>query len=484
MDHMARIVRGGSWFNDPLDCRSAYRFSSHPVVRNQARGFRVCCLSQSRQIFTRISPMTDFSNLISMVQVPAGSFLMGSPPDEKGRYADEGPQHQVTLESFLMGRTPITQAQWRVVAEELPMVMGVLNPDPSLFKGDDRPVEKVSWHDAVEFCARLSQATGRAFSLPSEAQWEYACRAGTTTPFPFGETISPEHANFNSNATTPVGQYSANAWGLQDMNGNVWEWCKDHWHDSYNGSPADGSAWEDCLGKLSGASGAAAPGSTYTASAARPAGAATTRPTSLTSLGSASLSVAQDDTLGKYVGASFAAAPGSTSPTTAARPPGSGAARPSSAATLGSASAAQDDCLGKSSGAFCAAAPGTAALATAAPPTGTAITRPTSAPTLGSASVSVSQDDCLGKPSGAASCAAALGSAVLSTAARLPATGFTRTTAIGAWGSASVSVSQDERILRGGSWEFGAPRFCRSAFRNGAHPADIDANVGFRVCLS
>jgi len=232
--------------------------------------------------------MTDFSNLIPMVEIP-GSFLMGSPPDEKGHFADEGPQHEVTLESFLMGRTPITQAQWRVVAEELPMVMHYLNPDPSLFKADDRPVEKVSWHDAVEFCARLSRATGRAFSLPSEAQWEYACRAGTTTPFAFGDTLTPDQANFNSDSTSEVGSFPANAWGLQDMHGTVWEWCADHWHDSYDGAPADGSAWDDCLGKSSGASCAAALILADPASAARPPGSATTRPTSLTSLGSASV---------------------------------------------------------------------------------------------------------------------------------------------------------------------------------------------------
>jgi len=341
-----RILRGGSWIYVPRNCRSAFRDWDHPDARNQYGGFRVCCLSQPRSIFTRIfqrifSMKHDLNTLIPMVQVPSGSFLMGSPPDEKGRYADEGPQHQVTLESFLMGRTPITQAQWLVVAQ-LPMVTHYLNPDPSLFKGDDRPVEKVSWFDAVEFCARLSQATGRAFSLPSEAQWEYACRAGTTTPFSFGETINPKHANFNSNATTPVGSFPANAWGLYDMNGNIWEWCADHWHDSYNGAPADGSAWvdvDDTLGKCSGASCAAALGTADPASAVRPPGSATTRPTSLTSLGSAS--AAQDDTLGKYVGASFAAAPGSSLPTPAARPPGSAApSRPASATTLVSASLA------------------------------------------------------------------------------------------------------------------------------------------------
>jgi len=287
--------------------------------------------------------MTDFSNLIPMVEIPAGTFLMGSPTDEEGHFDDEGPQHQVTLESFLMGRTPITQAQWLVVAQ-LPMVMHYLNPDPSYFKGANKPVDRVSWLDAVEFCARLSRATGRAFSLPSEAQWEYACRAGTTTPFAFGDTLSAKQANFNSHSTSEVGSFPANKWGLYDMHGNVWEWCKDQWHDSYNGAPTDGSAWvdvDDILGKSScaAASFAAAPCWTLPTAAARPAGAAAARPASSSTLGSASAA----ESLGKSSGASFAAAPASTSPTSADLPSGSATARPSSSATLGSASLASPD---------------------------------------------------------------------------------------------------------------------------------------------
>jgi formylglycine-generating enzyme required for sulfatase activity len=121
---------------------------------------------------------------------------------------------------------------------------------------EQRPVDNVSWLEAIEFCSRLSQRTGRHYTLPSEAQWEYACRAGTTTAFHFGETITPELANYDGThkyadgpkgeyrkEATPVGMFPANAWGLQDMHGNVWEWCLDHWHHSYEGAPADGSAW-------------------------------------------------------------------------------------------------------------------------------------------------------------------------------------------------------------------------------------------------
>lgn len=191
---------------------------------------------------------------IKLVKIPAGSFLMGSPPKEQGD-SFESPQHLVTLESFWMSETPITQDQWRLIATQ-PKVKQALNLDPSYFKGPNRPVERVSWHDTIEFCHRLSQYTGRHYTLPSEAQWEYACRAGTTTPFNFGETINPELANYDATdaygdspegtyreKTTDVGSFLANAWGLHDMHGNVWEWCLDHWHENYEGAPSDGTPW-------------------------------------------------------------------------------------------------------------------------------------------------------------------------------------------------------------------------------------------------
>jgi formylglycine-generating enzyme required for sulfatase activity len=141
-----------------------------------------------------------------------------------------------------------------------------LKPNPAHFRdqpdSDQRPVEQVSWLDAMEFCERLSRRTGRTYTLPSEAQWEYACRAGSSTPFHFGATITPELANYDGtvtygdgpkgvrrNQTTPVGMFPANPWGLQDMHGNVWEWCLDQWHGSHEGAPSDGSAWVNTTGE-------------------------------------------------------------------------------------------------------------------------------------------------------------------------------------------------------------------------------------------
>jgi len=148
----------------------------------------------------------------------------------------------VTLKAFFMSETLITQAQWRAVTK-LPEVKGKIYPDRSRFQGDNLPVENVSWHEAVEFCARLSQHVRRPCSLPTEAQWEYACRAGTTTPYSCGGYLAKSQANYGGKATSPVKKYPPNPWGLYDMHGNVWEWCLDDWHEDFDDAPCDGSAW-------------------------------------------------------------------------------------------------------------------------------------------------------------------------------------------------------------------------------------------------
>ncbi|GAC1458489.1 MAG: hypothetical protein NVS2B14_01340 [Chamaesiphon sp.] len=191
---------------------------------------------------------------LDMVLVPGGSFLMGSPPTEAESRDIERPQHLVRASPFCIGKYPVTQEQWFAVSE-LPKVNHDLDSNGSRFKGLKHPVEQVSWDEAVEFCARLSRKTGKAYRLPSEAKWEYACRAGTTTSFHFGDALTPKLARCKANVggvllgivgvgeTAPVGSFPPNAFGLYDMHGNVWEWCEDLWHDNYEGAPTDGSAW-------------------------------------------------------------------------------------------------------------------------------------------------------------------------------------------------------------------------------------------------
>jgi formylglycine-generating enzyme required for sulfatase activity len=192
---------------------------------------------------------------LDLMVIPGGTFAMGSPKEEG--YEHEKLQHHVTVEPFLMGTYPVTQAQWRAVVGLLEFG-GNLGAEPSRGRGDSRPVEQVSWNDAVEFCVRLSEQTGREYRLPTEAEWEYACRAGTTTLFHFGNTLTSELANYKATETygngprgtwreqtTNVGSFPANAFGLYDMHGNVLEWCQDHWHRDYEQAPTNGSAWTE-----------------------------------------------------------------------------------------------------------------------------------------------------------------------------------------------------------------------------------------------
>ena len=225
---------------------------------------------------------------LTLLWIPPGRFWMGSPATEPEFRDSESPQHLVQLQGYFISQTLITQAQWREVAkwEEKPgeTWQRDLEAHPSLFSNigqsrtlartladgnalrllpsektsERRPVENVDWNDAMEFCNRLRQRTGRHYTLPTEAQWEYACRAGTAKPFSFGDTLSAKLANYDAahayaygagsigvhlQQTSPVGSYPANAWGLYDMHGNVREWCLDDWHPNYEGAPIDGTAW-------------------------------------------------------------------------------------------------------------------------------------------------------------------------------------------------------------------------------------------------
>jgi formylglycine-generating enzyme required for sulfatase activity len=231
------------------------------IVEVNAKGEQIKKESKQSQYFSQ-----DLGNDITleMVAIPGGTFTMGTEDEEIERlvkkfdwqyFSREKPQHQVTLPSFYMGKYPITQAQWQAIAATAKIDID-LETNPSNFTGNELPVERVTWYQATEFCKRLSRETKQEYRLPSEAEWEYACRAGTTTPFYFGETITGKLANYDASntyadepkgeyrkETTPVGQFPPNAFGLYDMHGNVWEWCADTWHDNYDGAPRDGSVW-------------------------------------------------------------------------------------------------------------------------------------------------------------------------------------------------------------------------------------------------
>ena len=296
--------RGGGWWSSAGNCRSAYRSRRHLSIADSNLGFRVVVVQapaigtspglQSRSQVATSSPLPkDPARPLSVprkpqpVQIPPvarkfpptrqldlgggvqlelilihpGTFLMGSPASEAERDSDET-QHDVTLtQPFYLGKYPVTQAQWKAV----------LGNNPSHFQGDYLPVEMVSWDDVQIFCQMVRNKTGQAVGLPTEAQWEYCCRAGTSTPFHFGSVLNGAQANCGGNypygtkkgpylkKTSPVGSYLANSWGLHDMHGNVWEWCQD-WYGEYprgkikdpqgssNGEPRvlRGGSWSDC----------------------------------------------------------------------------------------------------------------------------------------------------------------------------------------------------------------------------------------------
>ncbi|MBR8835277.1 MAG: formylglycine-generating enzyme family protein [Stigonema ocellatum SAG 48.90 = DSM 106950] len=261
----AKVLKrlGGDYIQFAEEMEQEWKNSDPKLIPLSDFTFKVVTVNRRGEIINQETKTAQYFSenlhnnvILEMVAIPHGTFLMGSPSTEEGHRKEESPQHEVTVPPFFMGKYPVTQAQWRAVAA-LEQVNRELNPDPSNFKGDNLPVEKISWYAAVEFCDRLSKHTKKDYRLPSEAEWEYACRAGTTTPFHFGETITSDLANYNAkytygdspkgegrSKTTEVGSFGvANAFGLYDMHGNLWEWCADHWHDNYNAATTDSSAW-------------------------------------------------------------------------------------------------------------------------------------------------------------------------------------------------------------------------------------------------
>ena len=253
------FLRQFNWvsFKDIKDDDAFYRFEwgitgKKPQLTNFSQSSPASqspslSIPQSPQSFTETLP----GNIkLEMVKIPAGSFLMGTEEAEVIRlckeyrtddYKYEMPQHRVNLQEFYLGKYPITQEQYQAI----------MGNNPSRFKDNPKnPVENVRWNDAQAFCQKLSEETGKKYRLPSESDWEYACRAGTQTHYYFGDNAEQlrEYAWYrdNSGSTTHlVGQKKPNNWGLYDMHGTVWEWCEDRWYENYGDSPKDGGSWNE-----------------------------------------------------------------------------------------------------------------------------------------------------------------------------------------------------------------------------------------------
>jgi formylglycine-generating enzyme required for sulfatase activity len=193
-----------------------------------------------------------------MVVVPAGKFMMGSPADEPERFDDEGPQHEVTFaRPFAVGRHAVTRGQFAAFVNATGHEAAGPWRKPGFRQNDGHPVVYISWEDAKAYASWLAKTTGRPYRLLTEAEWEYVARAGTSTSFWWGSSITPEQANYDGNyvyegggskgeyrrGTVPVGNFDPNPWGLYNVHGNVWEWCEDTWQGNYDGAPTDGSAW-------------------------------------------------------------------------------------------------------------------------------------------------------------------------------------------------------------------------------------------------
>jgi formylglycine-generating enzyme required for sulfatase activity/uncharacterized caspase-like protein len=261
---VATSEQGKTSENSPIFTFSAAQLAQISSLEKRSFEFKVVSVNESgQQIDCRYQTTESFiqnldnKSILEMVAVPGGSFLMGTSTNSK-RLSKEKPQHQVTVKPFLMSKYTITNAQWRAVTS-LSQVKRKLQTRPSRQWAARQPVVGVSWHDAIEFCDRLSKKLGYTYRLPTEAEWEYACRAGTETPFHFGETLTADLASYDATLpykaapkgnkrekAAPVGNFQvANSFGLFDMHGNVWEWCLDHWHESYDGAPTAGEAWLD-----------------------------------------------------------------------------------------------------------------------------------------------------------------------------------------------------------------------------------------------